>query len=241
MKQYMWLRDPDAPGMGERPRDGSVFPHIRSRPESSTWPVRTLAHPERVPLPGETPEPRSPGWKPIAPLTLWADPHRQHVYAHVIPEHVTTRGEATFSVYGSAGETLASITVEPPLRGRGLRTCVTVRQTGGPEVVGFEGRIFWWWVWWLLAPIHIPLRIALTILLEEYLPMPRPTRTRWRVGGKGRTVLEWRSVGRKNETVEHSNRFTPWLHMAAEWFDPRVAAALPALRRGGHRDAWAGT
>ncbi|RNG31122.1 hypothetical protein EEJ42_08985 [Streptomyces botrytidirepellens] len=144
-------------------------------------------------------------------------------------------------MYGSAGDPLASITAEPPLRGRGLRACVTVRQTDGPEVVGFQGRILSWWGWWLLAPVHIPLRIALTILLEEYLPMPHPTRTRWRVGGKGRTVLEWRRVGRKNETVEHSGRFDRWLHVAAEWFDPRVAAALLALHRGCHRGTWAGT
>lgn len=147
MTQHLWLREPDSPGMGERPRDGSVVPHMRSRPDDTTWPVRTLVHPERIPLAGETPESRSPGWKPTTPLTLWADAHRQHVYAHVVPEHVDKHGGATFTVYGPAGEPLASITAEPALRGRGLRTCVTVRQTDGPEIVGSQGRNLSWWVW----------------------------------------------------------------------------------------------
>ncbi|WAP58652.1 hypothetical protein [Streptomyces sp. S465] len=222
MSRFLWLRTPDTPGWGDRPKDESVSAQIRALPEGRRWPIETLAHPERRSQPGA-------GGDPLAPITLWADPYRTRVYAHLVPQAAGKGSPVTYHVTGAAGEHLATITYEPALRGGRLRPRWTVRQTGAPEAVGLKGRMVWWWLWWLLAPVHIPLAIALSFTLEEDIALPFPRRIRWRTGGTGRAVLDWRRVGRRNESVEHDSRFSPWLHVAADWWDPRVAAALLAL------------
>ncbi|MEK8170746.1 hypothetical protein NKH77_17680 [Streptomyces sp. M19] len=74
-----------------------------------------------------------------------------------------TGGVARFLVLGAYGEHVGTIVREKALRGRGLRTRWTVTPAGGPEAVGFKGRIAWWWMWWPLLPLMIVLLVA-TIL-----------------------------------------------------------------------------
>jgi hypothetical protein len=111
---------------------------------------------------------------------------------------------------------------EKALRGRGLRTRWTVTQAGGPEAVGFKGRIFWWYVWWLFWPLQ-----ALFVVMAAFSgngDVARgPRRIIWRSGGQ--IPLEFRSGGDK-------------LHLYAPGLDWRLGAALLALLRA--FDSWAG-
>jgi hypothetical protein len=79
---------------------------------------------------------------------------------------------------------------------QGLRTRWTVTQPGGPEAVGFKGRIFWWCLWWLSLPLQV---LILVFSLfdgaagNEGGVARGLRRIRWRAGGQ--IPLEFRSSG----------------------------------------------
>ncbi|MEU4923565.1 hypothetical protein AB0G29_29960 [Streptomyces parvus] len=83
---------------------------------------------------------------------LRADEHRRERVATVVTRSAGG-GVATFQVLGPQGELIGTVVREKALRGRGLRTRWTVTQPGGPEMVGYKGRIVWWFVWWLGAAL----------------------------------------------------------------------------------------
>lgn len=147
---------------------------------------------------------------------LWADEDRRERVATVVTESAAG-GVATFQVLGAQGEHLGTIVREKAFRGRGLRTRWTVTRAGGPEAVGYKGRIVWWFVWWLCLPLMV---VVVIFSVLDGIPgneggaARAPRRIRWRAGG--RMPLEFRSRGSK-------------LHLHAPETDWRLGAALVAL------------
>ncbi|MFH9771059.1 hypothetical protein IFE09_18960 [Streptomyces microflavus] len=111
---------------------------------SGTGPVppRVVAYVERELPPGGIPAYRAARGSGARSFALWADEHRRERVATVVTLSATG-GVATFQVLGAHGELIGTIVREKALRGRGLRTRWTVTQPGGPEAVGFKGRILW--------------------------------------------------------------------------------------------------
>ncbi|SFD69776.1 hypothetical protein [Streptomyces aidingensis] len=128
------------------------------------------------------------------------------------------RGVARFQVVGAHGDVIGTLVREKALRGRRLRTRWIVRQPGGPEAVGFKGRIVWWWAWWLLLPL-----MTMTLVFTVFDSTPAneggivraPRRIRWRANGQ--VPLEFRSKGDQ-------------LHIHAQSVDWRLGGALAAGR-----------
>jgi hypothetical protein len=147
-------------------------------------------------------------------FVLWADEHRRERLATLVTVSAGN-GVATYEVLGAHGEVIGTFVREKALRGRGLRTRWTVTPAGGPEAVGFKGRIFWWYVWWLLSPVQT-LIIVLSLLSGDGDAARGPRRIIWRAGGQ--VPLEFRSKG---DTV----------HLHAPGFDWRLGAALVAVLR----------
>ncbi|MEU3837442.1 hypothetical protein [Streptomyces microflavus] len=111
---------------------------------SGTGPVppRVVAYVERELPPGGIPAYRAARGSGARSFALWADEHRRERVDTVVTLSATG-GVATFQVLGAHGELIGTIVREKALRGRGLRTRWTVTQPGGPEAVGFKGRILW--------------------------------------------------------------------------------------------------
>ncbi|MFE1545334.1 hypothetical protein ACFW61_33425 [Streptomyces microflavus] len=105
-------------------------------------PLRVVAYVERELPPGGIPAYRAARGSGARSFALWADEHRRERVATVVTLSATG-GVATFQVLGAHGELIGTIVREKALRGRGLRTRWTVTQPGGPEAVGFKGRILW--------------------------------------------------------------------------------------------------
>ncbi|WP_307825473.1 hypothetical protein [Streptomyces sp. MBT55] len=148
-------------------------------------------------------------------FALWTDAHRRDRVATVVTLSASG-GVATFQVLGAHGELIGTIGREKAFRGRGLRTRWTVTPAGGPEAVGYKGRILWWFVWWLFLPL-----MALVLVFSIFDGTPgeggaarAPRRIRWRAGGE--MPLEFRSGGDK-------------LHLHAPGLDWRLGAALVSL------------
>ncbi|MFD3517623.1 hypothetical protein [Streptomyces sp. NPDC058657] len=158
-------------------------------------------------------------------FALWADDQRRQRVASVVTLSAGG-GVATFQVLGAHGEVIGTLKREKALRGRGLRTRWTVHQSGGPEAVGFKGRIVWWWMWWLLLPLMLATLVSTVI---DGVPgnesgfARAPRRIRWRANGQ--VPLEFRSKGDK-------------LYLHAPGVDWRLGAALIALLRSFHSGAW---
>ncbi|MFE5244366.1 MULTISPECIES: hypothetical protein [unclassified Streptomyces] len=147
-------------------------------------------------------------------FALWADERREKRLASLVTVSAGS-GVAVYQVLGAHGELLGTLVREKALRGRGLRTRWTVTPAGGPEAVGFKGRILWWFVWWLLSPLQI-LIIVLSLLSGDGDAARGPRRVVWRAGKD--VPLEFRSKGDA-------------LHVHAPGHDPRLGAALVAVMR----------
>ncbi|WP_218040517.1 hypothetical protein [Actinomadura sp. WMMB 499] len=180
--------------------------------------ARTIAYVERELPPGGVSAYLAARGSGARSFVLWADEHRRERVATLVTRSATG-GVATFQVLGAHGEPIGTLVREKALRGRGLRTRWTVAQPGGPEAVGFKGRIMWWFLWWLLLPLQV---LILVFTIFDSVPGNEggvargPRRIRWRAGG--RISLEFRSRGDK-------------LHLHAPGLDWRLGAALVVLLR----------
>ncbi|RAY13550.1 hypothetical protein DPM19_20690 [Actinomadura craniellae] len=188
-------------------------------------PTRVVAHAERELPPGGIPaylEARRSGARSFV---LWADVYRKERVATLVTQSAAG-GVAVFQVFGTHGELIGTLVREKALRGRGLRTRWTVSQPGGPEAVGFKGRIVWWCLWWLSLPMQV---LILLVTIFDSIPgneagvMRPPRRIRWRA--RGRLLLEFRSKGSK-------------LHLHAPELDWRLGAALIVLLRTFGATSW---
>ncbi|MFI2431275.1 hypothetical protein [Streptomyces sp. NPDC018693] len=191
----------------------------------ASGPAPSIVYVERELPPGGVPaylKARGSGARSFA---LWADDRRRERVATVATVSAGG-GVARFQVLGAHGEVIGTLVREKALRGRGLRTRWTVHQSGGPEAVGFKGRIVWWWMWWLLLPL---MTLALVITVFDSVPgneggfARAPRRIRWRANGQ--IPLEFRSKGDK-------------LHVHAPGVDWRLGVALIALLRSFNVGAW---
>ncbi|MGW4233045.1 hypothetical protein ACWEF9_27850 [Streptomyces sp. NPDC004980] len=182
-------------------------------------PERVAAYVERELPPGGIPAYRAARGGGARSFVLWADEHRRERLATLVTVSAGN-GVSTYQVLGAHGEPIGTFVREKALRGRGLRTRWTVTPAGGPEAVGFKGRIFWWYVWWLLSPIQT-LIIVLSLLSGSGDAARGPRRIVWRAGGQA--ALEFTS---KDDSVR--------LH--APGYDWRLGAALVALLRT--YDSW---
>ncbi|MFI0774668.1 hypothetical protein [Streptomyces sp. NPDC021212] len=211
------------------PDDGRVTRTIRI---SDTAPqpdraVHPLAFPERRDPPGgDLKAYRAARKDGTRAFTLWADPHRRQVFAHVVTKSAAKSGPATYEVLGAANEPLALITRDPAMRGGRVRTRWTVQQAGGPSAVGLKGRAFWWFMWWLISPLQLAIAIGSIIGGSGDVARP-PRRTKWRVDR--RVVLDY-----------HSGPGSAFeLEALEDWWDARALAALVALL--GSHDGWLGS
>ncbi|WP_326727637.1 hypothetical protein [Streptomyces phaeochromogenes] len=201
----------------ERVHDGAPAP-VKDRVDFSdgSGPSRVVAYVERELPPGGTPAYLAARSSGARSFVLWADEHRRERVATLVTLSATG-GVATFQALGAHGELIGTLVREKALRGRGLRTRWTVTQPGGPEAVGFKGRIFWWFMWWLSFPMQL---LILVFSIFDSVPGNEggvargPRRIRWRTGGQ--IPLEFRSRGDK-------------LHLHTPGLDWRLGATLIVL------------
>ncbi|MFG2675069.1 hypothetical protein [Streptomyces sp. NPDC048445] len=195
------------------------FVTLTDTPEGSSRPV---AHVERELPPDGIPAYLAARKEGIRSFVLWAEPERRSRLATLVTVS-TAEGVSTYEVRDGQGAPIGTILREKALYGRGLRTRWTVTQPGCPEAVGYKGRIFWWYVWWLVFPVQVAIGVG-SILAGGGDVARGPRRVIWRAGGE--VPLEFRSDGDE-------------VHVHAPWVDRRLAAALAALIRS--FDSWMGT
>ncbi|MFF8712894.1 hypothetical protein ACF07T_15890 [Streptomyces sp. NPDC015184] len=215
---------PEKGGGAEAAAPGAVAPvgHVVKATDGTDGRHREVAHVERELPPGGVPAYLAARKSGARSLVLWADPERRNRLATLITESASD-GVCVYRVLGAGGETVGTLVREKALSGKGLRTRWTVAQPGCPEAVGFKGRIFWWFVWWLLLPVQTAIGVG--SLLSGGGDVARgPRRIIWRAGRE--VPLEFLSDG--NE-----------IHVHASWVDWRLAAALAALIPT--FDSWLGT
>ncbi|MEU9125780.1 hypothetical protein AB0C96_39215 [Streptomyces sp. NPDC048506] len=146
---------------------------------------------------------------------LWADAQRQRLLARVVTTSATKGSGAVFEVLGGSGESLALITHQRAMSNGQGRARWTVQQANGQTAVGIKGRLFWWYVWWLLFPLWVAIAVGSVVAGSgDIARMPRSIR--WRAAGK--EVLNWTDCG---------TDFA--LTTLGDGWDPRVTAALTAL------------
>lgn len=155
-------------------------------------------------------------------FVLWADPACSAVLARVTT-HSATRKAARYEISGADGEPLAVVTRLRALHGGNLRSRWDIEPEGAREATGYRGRGFPWFLWWTLAPLHIPLLAFLIVgnVLSgnSVNDMPRvPRHIIWRT--RGERVLEARDDG---------HPFDYGLRTRTESWDPRLLAAVLAL------------
>lgn len=183
---------------------------------------RVVAHVERDLPEGGIPAYLAARKSGVRSFVLWADAGRRARLATLVTVSAAD-GVATYRVLGGQGEPIGTLVREKALAGKGLRTRWTVAQTGCPEAVGFKGRIFWWYVWWLLLPLQVAIGVG--SLLSGGGDVARgPRRIIWRSGRE--VPLEFFSDDDE-------------VHVHAAWVDWRLAAVLSALIRS--FDSWMGT
>ncbi|WP_406015742.1 hypothetical protein OG520_34705 [Streptomyces sp. NBC_00984] len=183
---------------------------------------RVVAHVERELPEGGIPAYLAARGTGARSFVLWADPERRTRLATLVTASAVD-GVATYRVLGVQGELIGTLVREKALHGKGLRTRWTVAQVGCPEAVGFKGRIFWWYVWWLLLPIQVAIGVG-SLLSGGGDAARGPRRIIWRAGRE--VPLEFFSDDDE-------------IHVHAPWVDWRLAAALSALIRT--FDSWMGT
>ncbi|MFC7303252.1 hypothetical protein ACFQVC_03365 [Streptomyces monticola] len=218
MATRVWLRTTVTTGPAskkqQRPEpDGRVTRAIQAAPVDAPEDRRTaaaLAYPERVLPPGGVKEYRKARRSGFRAFTLWADPYRQQVYAHVVTRQSAEGKAVAYEVLGAAQEPLATVVRDRALT-KGIRTRWTVMQHGAAELSGGKGHPVWWFVWWLISPIQLSI-IVLSFLGGHGDVARMPRRMKWR--RDGRTELDWDS---------------PHLKVSEHALDPRVAAGLVAL------------
>ncbi|MFD5319709.1 hypothetical protein [Streptomyces sp. NPDC127098] len=186
---------------------------------------QAVAYAERELPPGGIPAYRAARKSGARSFALWADEdHRERVATVVTVS--ATGGVATFQALGAHGELIGTFVREKAFRGRGLRTRWTVTRPGGPDAVGYKGRILWWWVWWLALPMMALILVYSVfdgVAGNEGGAARGPRRIRWRAGRQ--MPLEFRSGGDK-------------LHLHAPDMDWRLGAALVVLLRTFSGGAW---
>ncbi|WP_432052842.1 hypothetical protein [Streptomyces xiamenensis] len=191
----------------------------------ASGPAQVVAYVERELPPGGVPAYLAAHRSGTRSFVLWADEDRRERVATLVTRSAAG-GVATFQVLGAGGEHLGMFKREKALRGRGLRTRWTVTPAGGPEMVGFKGRILWWCLWWLLLPLQVMILLMTifdSVAGNEGGVARGPRRIRWRAGG--RMPLEFRTRGDK-------------LHLHAPEVDWRLGAALIVLLRTFGANAW---
>ncbi|MFC8827714.1 hypothetical protein ACFT9I_20505 [Streptomyces sp. NPDC057137] len=210
----------------ERVRDGVPAP-VKDWVDFSdgSGPAQVVAYVERELPPDGIPAYLAARRSGARSFVLWADEHRRERVATLVTLSANG-GVATFQALGAHGELIGTLRREKALRGRGLRTRWTVTQPGGPEAVGFKGRIFWWCMWWLTFPVQL---LILLVSIFDGAPGNEggvarpPRRIKWRAGGQ--LPLEFRSRGNK-------------LHLHAPEVDWRLGAALVVLLRTFGASSW---
>lgn len=221
MSNVLTMRD-----LLERFHDGAPGP-VKDWVDFSdgSGPARVVAYVERELPPGGIPAYLAARSSGARSFVLWADEHRRERVATLVTLSATG-GVATFQALGAHGELIGTLVREKALRGRGLRTRWTVTQPGGPEAVGFKGRIFWWCMWWLSLPMMV---LILVFSVFDSVPGNEggvargPRRIKWRAGGQ--IPLEFRSRGNK-------------LHVHAPGLDWRLGATLVVLLRTFGDGSW---
>lgn len=205
--------------------DGRVRHEILSTDGRATVP---LVHVERELPPGGAKEYRAARKQGVRSFAMWSDPFRQHPYARVVTAAASKGQPAYYDVYGATGEHVGRIIRERAFSGHNVRTRWTVQQPGMPVAVGHKGRMVWWCLWWLFAPVQTAILIAgLVAGGGDGFHMPR----RVRYFAERKHVLDYGS----SFQTEH-------LGVVAEdrGWDPRILAALTALHSS-HEflgDAW---
>ncbi|MGW5383510.1 hypothetical protein [Nocardia sp. NPDC003963] len=180
-----------------------------------------VAYVERELPPGGVPDYLAARKTGARSFVLWADEHRGSRVATLVT-HSAHGGVATYQVLGAHGEIVGTLVREKAFKGRGVRTRWTVEQPGAPTAVGYQGRIFWWFVCWLFSPLF-PFAFVGALLGNSGLPRA-PRRIRWRADG--RLLLDFRPFGDRLQLHEPE-------------LDRRLAAALLALLRS--FDGWFGS
>ncbi|WP_372348433.1 hypothetical protein [Streptomyces sp. KL116D] len=184
---------------------------------------RVLAQVERELPPGGIPAYRGARKKGARSFLLWADEGRAQPLARLVTQSVEGR-QVTYQVLDAHGQIIGTIARRKAFRGGGLRVRWTVSQAGGPDAVGYKGRLFWWAFCWLLTPL-LPFALVAAVLGSGDLPRA-PRRVRWRADGG--LVME-----------DKPSAKAVLLHLPG--LDPRVGAALVALLasyKGWYRTAW---
>ncbi|TDE01330.1 hypothetical protein [Jiangella asiatica] len=225
---FLWLQRVPAPVADESRAAGDA-----EAAEVAGWQIRgadavkpadrratgTVAGVEVEPTLGATPvDYRDASKDGTRALVLWTDGGRRDVYARVRTVSARRRGTAEYEIVGPDDTTLATVTRRA---GRFLllrRTRWTVQQAGRGTAVGVKGHPVSWLVWCLTLPFQPVVVLVSLLSLDGVGPVRAPLRTRWRIDD--RTVLDYRT-----STGGH----TEGLHVLADWFDPRVAAALVTL------------
>ncbi|WP_159037317.1 hypothetical protein [Streptomyces specialis] len=225
MRTILWLHEPGGPDL--RPHadlglPGAVDREVRARAARRVgrgeW--RVVGRPERELTEGggtleDYLRARERG---VRSFVLWADAGRREVLARVVTTDAARHRQARYEVLSGTGERLAVVTRRPARWGRRVRW--SVWQTGRPApAVGRKGRLGWWVVGWILLPFSSAL-VFLTFLQFEGVMSPR--RTRLRVDGE--VVLDYL-------TSPGSEQRFDALEVCADWWDPRVAAAVLLLFR----------
>ncbi|MFJ6015642.1 hypothetical protein [Streptomyces sp. NPDC092952] len=204
-----------------RAAEGEVG-HVVELAHSAGGGPRVVAHVERELPEGGIPAYLAARRTGARSFVLWADPERRTRLATVVTASAAD-GVATYRVLDNRGGLIGTVVREKALHGKGLRTRWTVAQTGCPEAVGHKGRVFWWYVWWLLFGVQVTITVA-SRLGDWWEPARGPRRIIWRAGGE--VPLEFRSDDDE-------------ILVRAHWVDQRLAAALSALVRS--FDSWLGS
>lgn len=217
--------EPEKGRKGPKPADdGRVRHEIRVRPAPGDGERQPgpLGYVERELPPGGADGYKKARKEGVRSFALWGDPYRRQLLARVVTASAAKGEPAAYEVRGPAGEQWAHVVREPALRAVAGRTRWTVRQ-GGLEAVGRKGRLFWWWVWWLVSPLQLAVLVAgLVGGGGDGARMPR--RVPFRSGGE--KVLDYADGGFRFE-----------LRVLGAGWDPRVTAALAALL-GSHDGPW---
>ncbi|MFE4797030.1 hypothetical protein ACFRFL_18405 [Streptomyces sp. NPDC056708] len=149
---------------------------------------RVVAHVERELPQGGIPAYLAARKAGARSFVLWAGPDRRARAATLVTMSAAD-GVATYQVLGAQGEPIGTVVREKALSGKG-RTRWTVAQTGCQEAVGLKGRIFWWYVWWLLFPVQVAIGVG-SLLSGSGDAARGPRRIIWRAGQD--VPLEFRS------------------------------------------------